>query len=74
MRSGAHDCTIHMHAAHTHPIPPSPHAQGNIAVEQAFEELVLKILDTPSLLAGTASTFGLKAKQQGQQAGGGCCG
>lgn len=71
------------HPPHTSPLaviacwmPPHPllRSQGNIAVEQAFEELVLKILDTPSLLAGTASTFGLKAKQQGQQAGGGCCG
>lgn len=35
-------------------------AKGNIAVDQAFEELVLKVLETPSLLAGTSSHFGLK--------------
>lgn len=34
--------------------------KGNVAVDQAFEELVLKILDTPSLLAGTSSSLGLK--------------
>ena len=43
-------------------------------MQQAFEELVLKILDTPSLLAGTTSTFGLKTKQQQPAAGGSCCG
>jgi len=35
-------------------------AKGNVAVGQAFEELVLKVLETPSLLAGTTSQFGLK--------------
>ena len=35
-------------------------AKGNVAVSQAFEELVLKVLETPSLLAGTSSQFGLK--------------
>jgi Ras-related protein Rab-18 len=35
-------------------------AKGNVAVQQAFDELVLRILDTPSLLAGTSSAFGLK--------------
>jgi hypothetical protein len=49
--------------------------QANEAVDQAFEELVLKILDTPSLLAGTTSTFGLKRNQpQQQQQGSMCCG
>ncbi|EFN60048.1 hypothetical protein CHLNCDRAFT_133281 [Chlorella variabilis] len=38
-------------------------AKGNVAVEQAFEELVHKILETPSLLASSGSTFGLKTKQ-----------
>ncbi|GAB4822438.1 hypothetical protein N2152v2_009484 [Parachlorella kessleri] len=50
-------------------------AKINEAVDQAFEELVLKILDTPSLLAGTTSTFGLKRQnpqQQPQSAS--CCG
>lgn len=54
--------------------PPLLHLQINIAVEQAFEELVLRILDTPPLLAGTSSTFGLKTRQQAQQQGYGCCG
>lgn len=47
-------------------------AKGNVAVEQAFEELVLKILETPSLLASSSSTFGLKAKQP--DAASSCCG
>lgn len=51
----------------------SPTVQANEAVDQAFEELVLKILDTPSLLAGTTSTFGLKTKQPAQAASS-CCG
>lgn len=50
-------------------------AKGNVAVGQAFEELVLKILETPALLASTASSgFGLKARDQQQQRAGGCCG
>lgn len=48
-------------------------AKINVAVEQAFEELVLKILDTPALLAGTSSAFGLKTKQQQQQQSSMCC-
>ena len=63
---------LHRHRAHLRPVP-AP-LQGNVAVEQAFDELVLKILDTPPLLAGTAAAFGLKAKQQPQQAQGMCCG
>lgn len=39
-------------------------AKGNVAVGQAFEELVLKVLETPSLLAGTSSQFGLKRAKQ----------
>ncbi|KAI3429564.1 hypothetical protein D9Q98_005651 [Chlorella vulgaris] len=45
-------------------------AKGNVAVDQAFEELVHKILETPSLLASTGSTFGLKSKQPQQSS---CC-
>lgn len=33
-------------------------AKGNVAVPQAFDELVLRILDTPSLLAGTTGGVG----------------
>lgn len=47
-------------------------AKGNVAVDQAFEELVLKILDTPSLLAGTTSALGLKSQRQTAQASS-CC-
>jgi Ras-related protein Rab-18 len=42
-------------------------AKGNVAVDQAFEELVLKVLDTPSLLAGTTSQFGLKRQKPDEQ-------
>ena len=46
-------------------------AKGNVAVAQAFEELVLKVLETPSLLAGTTSSFGLKkAKPESSSS---CC-
>lgn len=48
-------------------------AKGNIAVDQAFEELVLKILETPTLLAGTSSNFGLKPKAAQQQRASSCC-
>lgn len=47
-------------------------AKGNVAVDQAFEELVHKILETPSLLASSGSSFGLKTKQQGATSS--CCG
>lgn len=35
-------------------------AKDNIAVAQAFEELVIKVLDTPSLLEGHSTGLGLK--------------
>lgn len=46
-------------------------ARNNVAVGQAFEELVLKVLETPSLLAGTSSSFGLKRSKPEQRAV--CC-
>lgn len=47
-------------------------AKGNVAVDQAFEELVLKVLETPSLLTGTTSQFGLKRMKQSNTASS-CC-
>ncbi|KAL4443821.1 hypothetical protein ABPG75_011558 [Micractinium tetrahymenae] len=47
-------------------------AKGNVAVDQAFEELVHKILETPSLLASSGSSFGLKTKQNAGASS--CCG
>lgn len=48
-------------------------AKGDVAVSQAFEELVLKVLETPSLLAGTSSSFGLKRAKAEAGGGGACC-
>lgn len=48
-------------------------AKGNIAVDQAFEELVLKVLETPTLLSGTSSQFGLKRQQPASQQKPSCC-
>lgn len=47
-------------------------AKGNVAVDQAFEELVLKVLETPSLLAG-ASNFGLQRSKKSQSRPSACC-
>mmetsp|Transcript_13303 Transcript_13303/g.26517 ORF Transcript_13303/g.26517 Transcript_13303/m.26517 type:complete len:204 (-) Transcript_13303:2385-2996(-) len=47
-------------------------AKGNVAVDQAFEELVIKVLETPSLLEGPTSGLGLK-KSAGASAGSSCC-
>jgi Ras-related protein Rab-18 len=35
-------------------------AKDNVAVDQAFEELVMKVLETPSLLEGPSTGLGLK--------------
>ena len=48
-------------------------ARANVAVDQAFEELVLKILEAPSLLGGTSSAFGLKRRADDAAQRGGCC-
>jgi len=47
-------------------------AKGNVAVEQAFEELVLKVLETPSLLAGL-SNFGLQRSKKSESRPSSCC-
>lgn len=39
-------------------------ALGAVAVDQAFEELVLKVLDTPSLLGGPLSNLSLGQRAQ----------
>lgn len=50
-------------------------AKGNVAVDQAFTELVEKILESPALLESTVGGgFGLKAQQQRSGGGTGCCG
>lgn len=46
-------------------------AKGNVAVDQAFEELVMKILETPSLMEGASSGLGLKRAKQTQASS--CC-
>ena len=48
-------------------------AKGNVAVDQAFEELVLKILDTPSLLGASSTGLGLKSTTNGRGRGASCC-
>lgn len=48
-------------------------AKGNIAVDQAFEELVLKVLETPSLLSGTTSQIGLKQQPRSSHHRSSCC-
>jgi len=51
-------------------------AKGNVAVEQAFEELVIKCLDTPALLGAPGSGKGVGLGGAGGQAGGAassCC-
>jgi len=48
-------------------------AKGNVAVEQAFEELVLKVLETPCLLeSGGPQRIGLK-KSQSNATTSSCC-
>ncbi len=47
-------------------------AKGNVAVDQAFEELVIKVLETPSLLEGPTSGLGLR-KTADTSAGSSCC-
>lgn len=52
-------------------------AKANIAVQQAFQELVLKVLDTPELLAtagGVGPGLGLQGGQGGARPGSSCCG
>jgi hypothetical protein len=46
-----------------------------LAVEQAFEELVIKMLDTPSLVSGVGGGKGVGLSGPGAQAGEGssCC-
>jgi Ras-related protein Rab-18 len=39
-------------------------AKTNVAVQQAFEELVLKILETPDLVNTALGTGGVKLTQQ----------
>jgi Ras-related protein Rab-18 len=39
-------------------------AKTNVAVQQAFEELVLKILETPDLVNTALGTGGVKLNQQ----------
>lgn len=39
-------------------------AKTNVAVQQAFEELVLKILETPALVNTALGTGGVKLTQQ----------
>lgn len=46
-------------------------AKGNIAVDQAFEELVMKILETPTLLEGAAVGMGLKPPKKSSNSS--CC-
>lgn len=46
-------------------------AKDNVAVGQAFEELVMKVLDTPSLLEGHSNTLGLKNGSEAQSSS--CC-
>lgn len=46
-------------------------AKDNVAVGQAFEELVMKVLDTPSLLEGHSSGLGLKKAKETQSSY--CC-
>jgi Ras-related protein Rab-18 len=48
-------------------------ALGNVAVDQAFEELVLRVLDTPSLLAAASAGFGLRQRAPARATAGGCC-
>ncbi|CAD7701353.1 unnamed protein product [Ostreobium quekettii] len=48
-------------------------AKTNIAVQQAFEELVLKILDTPSLLTNGRSGLKIGPSGPGQQQPSSCC-
>lgn len=48
-------------------------AKANIAVGQAFEELVLKILDTPSLLSTTTTAGRLTMNQAQAQSTSSCC-
>ncbi len=50
-------------------------ARQNLAVEQAFEELVIKMLDTPSLVSGGGGAKGVGLGGAGAQAGGAgsCC-
>ena len=49
-------------------------AKANVAVSQAFEELVQQILDTPTLLSGTNVSRGMKvgAKEAGSRLSS-CC-
>lgn len=42
-------------------------AKTNVAVQQAFEELVLKILETPGLVNAALGSGGVKLNQQAQQ-------
>ena len=46
-------------------------AKMNVAVQQAFEELILKIMDTPSLMA--SGHGGLKLGAAGASKGSGSC-
>lgn len=48
-------------------------AKANVAVGQAFEELVLKILETPELVTSTNSSGMKLGKNSKPQASSSCC-
>jgi Ras-related protein Rab-18 len=48
-------------------------AKANVAVDQAFEELVLKILETPSLVEETRAPGGLRARAHTEPPRSACC-
>ena len=47
-------------------------AKANVAVQQAFEELVLKILETPDLLS-SSNAPGMKLGKEAQASSSSCC-
>lgn len=48
-------------------------AKTNVAVSAAFEELLLRVLDSPTLLASTGVSTGVKLTQAQQGAGSSVC-
>ncbi|KAF8068358.1 YPTV3 [Scenedesmus sp. PABB004] len=48
-------------------------AKTNVAVQQAFEELVLKILETPALVSAALGSGGVKLGAQQASSGGSTC-
>jgi Ras-related protein Rab-18 len=47
-------------------------AKTNVAVQQAFEELVLKILETPALVSGALGSGGVKLSAPAPQSASTC--